>query len=108
MPSLLHQVHPSSGGRQATTTLARTSSPLHTVTLPPCAPSNPGPLRPALPDQARDLRPRVAEFLARHDDVLFVVSALSRGIQTFMHMNPFPDRLTSAGGSRALNIIIQP
>lgn len=40
--------------------------------------------------------------------MLFVVSALSRGIQTFMHMNPFPDRLTSAGGSRALNIIIQP
>nr|BAU61594.1 phosphoglycerate mutase-like protein [Gonium pectorale]BAU61617.1 phosphoglycerate mutase-like protein [Gonium pectorale] len=44
--------------------------------------------------QARSLRPQVLELMQQHGDPLFVISPLSRAIETFLHMLPDPERLS--------------
>lgn len=40
-----------------------------------------------------ELRRRVDDLMQQHGDPLFVVSPLSRAMETFLHMLPCPDRL---------------
>ncbi len=43
--------------------------------------------------QAMELRRHVDDLMQKHGDPLFVVSPLSRAMETFLHMLPCPDRL---------------
>lgn len=45
------------------------------------------------PLQARALRPQLMELMQQHGDPLFIVSPLSRAIETFLLMLPDPERL---------------
>ncbi|GFR42189.1 hypothetical protein Agub_g3076 [Astrephomene gubernaculifera] len=50
-------------------------------------------LTPTGEKQARGLRPQLLDLMQQHGDPLFIVSPLSRAIETFLHMLPDPQRL---------------
>ncbi|KAG2492714.1 hypothetical protein HYH03_009127 [Edaphochlamys debaryana] len=56
--------------------------------------------------QAQALRPHILDVMQKHGDPLFLVSPLTRAIETFLHMLPDPERLglpptPSASGPQA-------
>ncbi|GIL54502.1 hypothetical protein Vafri_10024 [Volvox africanus] len=63
-------------------------------------------LTPTGEKQAKALRPQLLDLMQQHGDPLFIVSPLSRAIETFLHMLPDPERLricpqTPPPGSRS-------
>lgn len=49
---------------------------------------------PALCPQAKNLRPHVMDMMLKQGDPLFIVSPLTRAIETFLHLLPDPNRLS--------------
>ena len=80
-----------------------TASPIHKPTPSPSRPCE----QPLLRSQAREMRAVLAGLLAKVGtaDPLWVVSPLTRALQTFMEACPFPDRMPRAGGPQPAQLI---